>query len=281
MSIHIQTFGADPEFFIMDSDGQPVPACSVKGLGVKGSPKLGLLADGCAVEANFAPVSAAHLVVTSGLGVVANFRKLFPKYTTRMVDAMEFDKDVLAKAGPEASASGCVSDVCAWTRSRRPSRGYKDNTRYAGGHLHFGVPSIVGNRDYIVEFVKLLDASFGLSLVEHTELTGRQEWYGKAGIFRPTPYGVEYRTPGTAWLTGNYTNMQLTFENCVHWLQSHDDIMTVLPAKLHEPIQQAINTCDKDLAAALLEELRVVTAKPKSRRVPQPTDEIRIGWATP
>ena len=31
--------------------------------------------------------------------------------------------------------------------------------------------------------------------------SGRQNWYGQRGVFRPKHYGVEFRTPSNSWLS--------------------------------------------------------------------------------
>jgi hypothetical protein len=51
-----------------------------------------------------------------------------------------------------------------------------------------------------ITLVKQLDAYLGIPSLEWDKDTLRRRLYGKAGAFRPKPYGVEYRTLSNAWL---------------------------------------------------------------------------------
>jgi hypothetical protein len=75
-----------------------------------------------------------------------------------------------------------------------------DSLRFAGGHIHLGYKSV---RPEVAEYVvaMLCDLTLGLALVCNGERQPeRRALYGQPGRFRPTPYGLEYRTPSNQWL---------------------------------------------------------------------------------
>jgi hypothetical protein len=59
-----------------------------------------------------------------------------------------------------------------------------------------------------IRTIRFLDLIVGLVTLPLDNAPGskqRREKYGKAGCFRPTPYGVEYRTPSCWWLASSPT----------------------------------------------------------------------------
>jgi hypothetical protein len=101
--------------------------------------------------------------------------------------------------------------------------------RYAGGHIHVGsgfdkmdkkameqlvqygytndflnrLKYLIEDENGHLEIIKTFDLIGGIPLVMLDSTTSslrRRSKYGKAGCFRPTPYGVEWRTPSCWWL---------------------------------------------------------------------------------
>jgi len=125
-------------------------------------------------------------------------------------------KEVILMADPEARRFGCMPDFNAYTRTT--STGEIDATkhpyRYAGGHIHMGISSkylgsdspecrMAKTEEGHIALIKLLDLLVGIPsvLLDNSESAiRRRSNYGKAGCFRPTPYGVEYRTPSCFWI---------------------------------------------------------------------------------
>ena len=120
----------------------------------------------------------------------------------RCVSSVVFSDEELSH--PEALEFGCDPDFCAWKNGAvnpRPSS-KNPNLRTAGGHIHIGSP-ILKTKKNKMRMIRMMDVYLGLwSVVKDTspESLMRKELYGKAGAFRPTPYGVEYRSLSNFWI---------------------------------------------------------------------------------
>lgn len=103
---------------------------------------------------------------------------------------------------PRARAIGCDPDYNAYsTRQNHYSVNYDASTvRYAGGHIHIGHDMVLQRPKDSLNLVKLMDWHVGTFLATMDEDTERSKHYGKAGNYRPKPYGIEYRTASNYWL---------------------------------------------------------------------------------
>ena len=132
----------------------------------------------------------------------------------------------------QAQAFGCEPDFDAYRNGaerQTPRRVIQGQSRYAGGHIHLG-----GDFN-CPPFVTALfcDLFIGVSerwvnehsnswISEYNGLHDRAAWYGAPGIFRPKPYGIEYRTPTNHWTKAHVLSSQMgdNMWRCAHWLQS-------------------------------------------------------------
>ena len=197
------TIGADPEMFIINEKTRAVVSAIGLIPGEKGNPwrdpswgpGFGIEIDNILVEYNIPPVDTKEDFIE-----VVNFMKDYiDRYLKRInpelgilcASSMMVDKDQLDN--PIAQLFGCCPDFNCYTGAPNPRpRGEKTNLRSAGFHVHYGYehPSI----DQSVEMVKYFDIFLGLmSLLFDTDRK-RRSLYGKAGCYRLTSYGVEYRT---------------------------------------------------------------------------------------
>ena len=222
------TFGGDPEFFVANSRGTILasdkffPSKEKKVEFTAKEPhgsynKNKLFFDGIQAEMNLGVTTCREYFTdnvyrclsraTEIIGI-ANKIVLKPSVKVR--------KEIILMADPEARRFGCMPDFNAYTRTT--STGEIDATkhpyRYAGGHIHIGISSKYLNKDSYeyqmakteeghIEIIKLLDLLVGIPsvLLDNGEsAVRRRSKYGKAGCFRPTPYGVEYRTPSCFWI---------------------------------------------------------------------------------
>lgn len=152
-----------------------------------------------------------------------NIEKCWRELYTRIPDdhkvilapAAKIRKSVLKNADPEARIFGCEPDFNAYTLSQNtPEMDASEHPyRYAGGHMHLGISSqylntgaefdLAKTEEGHIRAIKFLDLMLTIPTMRLDNDPGsklRRSKYGKAGCFRPTPYGIEYRTPSCWWL---------------------------------------------------------------------------------
>lgn len=267
MSIENFQIGCDPEIFLTKR-GKGVSAFSLIP-GSKESPSKtdggAVQPDGFSAEFNTDPVPLRDFV-TFNANIVKQLRHLraiVPKELSLSIQpVMEFDKDYIDKQPEESKILGCDPDMNAYTLKVNEAPDAEDlNFRSGAGHIHFGwgadIP--VENEEHIAicgEFVKMLDATVGLFMTCIDREPRRRELYGKAGAFRPKPYGVEYRTPSNAWIVNRDTRL------IVHTLSVYAakeatrgrDVMSILgipPADVREIINTGDHKKAYDFVASI------------------------------
>lgn len=197
------TIGADPELFLINKNtGTVVSAIGIIP-GEKGEPYtdntmseegFGVEIDNVLGEFNIPPCTMQAQFVRR-----IEFMK---SWIRSYVQKINPDLDILCKASmivpddqlnnPIAQLFGCSVDYNAYTEDVNPKpEGDKTNLRSAGFHIHIGYKG--KNTKQSILLVKYLDACLGLPSVILDPDTQRRSLYGKAGAFRLTPYGLEYR----------------------------------------------------------------------------------------
>lgn len=122
--------------------------------------------------------------------------------------------------------------------------------RFAGGHIHLGY-----DKEDLPPFVaaQFADLWLGLPSIAHDKQGKRRELYGKAGRYRPTKYGIEYRTLSNFWLFDS--GLLLEVGSAAEQLATHlTSNKTKQLQRQHaeipwEEVQKAIDTEDPVLAA--------------------------------
>lgn len=213
MSVRKILIGADPEVFVRNR--QTKQLVSAHGLlpGTKEEPFVvpfgAVQIDGMATEFNIDPASNRR-------EFVRNVQKVFESMTEMLPDDVElvvgqpcahFDPSVISEQPHEALMLGCEPDYNAYTGEENPTpAAINPNLRTAAGHIHIGwtdgVSDVfeVSHFETCMRLVRHLDATVGVSSLLYDTDTERRSLYGKAGAFRPKPYGVEYRVLSNAWL---------------------------------------------------------------------------------
>jgi len=204
------TIGADPEFFIRSEAGVH-PITGLLG-GEKGAPveveddghTYGMQEDNLMAEYNVPATEAGSSefaeTVTRGRELtLARIRESLPEAQFVLRPEVEFEEHHVLT--PQGQMFGCAPDQDAYANGdyRAPLRlthGSEYPVRFAGGHIHIGHSLDIPNH-VIVQF---LDATIGLAGVMHDSALERREYYGKAGVYRDKPYGLEYRTPSNWWI---------------------------------------------------------------------------------
>lgn len=228
--------GTDPEFFLVDRDGKPVPAHKA-GFGDKHNKmKLGAkfnqnraFRDGYAVEVNVGAYTCRESMCWAVLDALYAIRTEAEKHNLRVIatPAVQIDlaKDMGPDAPPDVLTFGCDPSWDSYTGEVKVPQldAMSHEWRYAGGHMHFSTPlradkkGVTDGRcawmlkaEDVQLFVRMLDLYVGVpltALAESSETFRRRQFYGQSGEFRyqeykPSPaypngcVGVEYRTPG-------------------------------------------------------------------------------------
>lgn len=263
------TLGADPEFFVRDErTGTAVPIIGLIG-GSKGKalPIPGLDAEGFGMQED--NVMAEYNIpaarrprdfarsVMQGWGSVADFVRT--KQPTLEPDigraARLFTTDQLDH--PQAATFGCSQDFDAYAQGQALPSPDPANLmdeggawRFAGGHVHVGLETPAP--DFIV--AQFCDVFLGLPSVALDKQGMRRTLYGSAGRFRPTAYGIEYRTLSNFWIWNEDLATQIG-ERAMQMAMTCSDAENLQKLNAEIPwrdVQRAINTEDEATAADLI-----------------------------
>ncbi len=203
------TIGCDPEIFLRrKSDNKLVSAHDLIP-GTKAVPYKveggAIQVDGIAAEFNTNPADNWRDWYNN-IGLVrTQLQAMLPHHTFSYEPAVMLDKDYFETLPDGTKLLGCDPDFNAWTGQVNPPPNGKSLMRTGAGHIHVGWTQ-VENPMSEVHFeecrtvVRQLDYYLGVPSILWDTDNRRREMYGKAGAFRPKPYGVEYRTPSNAWL---------------------------------------------------------------------------------
>lgn len=221
--------GFDTEFFASDSKGElmsfagklradkhhprqiggfqmPAPALDFLDRHVK----VFVQEDGISVELTttpFDPGDAIH-VIPQAVAILKSFLKTEFDATILPTDEVSLSEEM--DSAPQHRIIGCDSDYAAYDLGgRRNPFLIKDfnRQRFGSGHIHINLKEVWKEHDmpedHIPEWVvaQFCDILIGLPLLHGccAKTNNRKRFYGSAGIFRPKPYGIEYRTPPNLW----------------------------------------------------------------------------------
>lgn len=207
MRINIKTIGSDPEFLLINKDNDEYVSSEYLISGDKDLPTelkdLGrgftIQKDNVLVEFSVPPSDFNRAdELWRNINLVMSYTKVnilpsnidfvsksFGKYTDSQLDS-----DL-------ARTFGCSESYNAWSESVIFAEANETNFRYAGFHIHLGYDNC-NNPPIAVEMVKALDLFVGVpSVIFDEDKSNRRDQYGKAGEFRITSYGLEYRVLGS------------------------------------------------------------------------------------
>lgn len=279
MTIHFK-IGADPEVFVSDRKGNAVSALGLIP-GTKEEPHKipfgAIQVDGLAAEFNIEPVllqsySGFEDFNRNIVNVIATLKTTIQEKDSNLklnfVPTKDFDPEYLKTLPKESLELGCNPDYSAYTLQENPRPEGEDVLfRTAAGHIHIGWGSDipVSNPQHIeicADFVRRLDATVGLYMTLIDPDSRRRVLYGKAGAFRPKPYGVEYRTPSNVWLTSK-ERRQTIHDLCnvaIRTMTMQKDSQDVC-GYTEEQVQSIIDRGDFFQAKLGLDNLRYVNTK--------------------
>jgi hypothetical protein len=206
------TYGSDPELVIVNNSLTPCSAIRVLkndkdhpadlGNGVK------FYADNVLAELAFDPVPPDQITAAVGAAIT--------KAKAALCKAGPYGYDLMAQAATDFSLRelrhktawmvGCNPNYDAYRFEPNEGGKFTSGLRTGSFHIHIGNAEWKKGKDKRllskeskIDAIKLLDLYLGLSSLiwdkDHTSHS-RRKLYGKAGEFRPTPYGIEYRVLG-------------------------------------------------------------------------------------
>lgn len=213
-------FGCDPELFVFDPSGKPVPAGRFFP-GTKAAPhkvEFGAVqVDGFAAEFNIDPATDFNEFNRNISAVIKQMSSFIPSgYTLEAVPFVRFDKETFDSASEDEKELGCQPDFNAWEMSVNPPPDTEHDPymRCAAGHVHIGwtEDADILDKQHILnccDLVKQLDWHLGgWSVLMDSDPT-RRTLYGRAGACRLKPYGVEYRVLSNFWVTNRHRRLAM------------------------------------------------------------------------
>jgi len=205
------SIGSDPEVFVQDCKTKQFVCAYGLVDGTKAAPQLLSIVvdaqvDGMALEFNTYPAKTSLDFsdrVCEGKFLLGQITK---QHDCRVVvqSTVEFSEDVWAVAPDSSKVLGCEEDYNAWTMGVNERPDANVTFRTGGGHVHIGwgrrIEICDRFREVCAGFTREMDATNGVASVLYDGDVKRRKLYGRAGAFRPKPYGVEYRTLSNSWV---------------------------------------------------------------------------------
>ena len=201
--------GADPELFVYKGNtaisAEPfIPGTKENPFKVEeGAVQL----DGFAAEFNIDPVDSEELFVSRVSHVLEQLKKFLPEgHELCATPVAHFTKEYMDAQPNKVKMLGCDPDFNAYTRSHNPIPDNDALFRTGSGHIHIGWgtgfdPMSAGHFDDCTKLAKAMDIFVGVpSVIFDRDGAERRKLYGKAGCFRPKPYGMEYRVLSNFWV---------------------------------------------------------------------------------
>ena len=213
--------GGDPEFFVRNNESGNIisadkffpPKTHKMPVKINNSLLGELFFDGVQAEMNFRASECRESICYAIFQVLSKAKKVIgDNHSISTISSVVMPLKDLREADPEARRFGCNPDWNAYTGLMNECTldGETHRTRYAGAHIHVGFSrygqrgnEIIDNPQLHLNFVKLCDIIVGIPAIlldRSPESIRRKKTYGKAGCFRPTEYGIEYRVLSNFWL---------------------------------------------------------------------------------
>ena len=204
--------GCDPELFVKNKAGALISAHGlVPGDKINPSPvdKGAVQVDGMALEYNIEPSESLEDFVSYNTSVLSSLKDMLPEDCDFDIKPVaEFGMELIQSQPEEARILGCEPDYNAYTGKVNVSPNAELDFRTASGHIHIGwtEDQDIHSPEHFYTcclLTQLLDkhlAAPALLLEPRMQGVKRRKLYGKAGAFRPKPYGMEYRVLSNFWI---------------------------------------------------------------------------------
>ena len=256
------TVGADPELFIYDTAKQKIISSDGIIPGEKGKPYrsedmpegFGLEVDNILGEFNIPPCTTKEQWlhnINYMKDYIRNFvKKINPNYDILSIASAHIDEDQLQS--DVARLFGCSEDYNVYTeRVNEKPEGASTNLRSTGCHIHFGYPQNTLATSFTL--LKYFDMYLGIPSVVLDPDTERRSLYGKAGCFRLTDYGVEFRVLSGRFIA-NDDLISFMWDGVIRAVEAFNNNVPLLPK---EQVQDVINNSKVDEAIKLCEQFNL------------------------
>lgn len=218
--------GADPEFFLRDKRTKQIVSAHDIGKGTKREPFQlehgAMQVDGTAIEFNINPCTSSNQFTSRIESVLKQIQDFVgPNYEFVFSPSVKYDQEYFDKVIPAtAKELGCNPDHDAYRSGALNDPPKSVGTMRTGaGHIHFGWGTDLDRYapNHIEDcclLAQVLDALFEPIEKLWDKDEDRRQMYGKPGCFRPTSYGMEYRSLSNAWLAGGANLYYNIFNIC-------------------------------------------------------------------
>lgn len=201
--------GCDPEIFVRDVETNQLVTAHGLVSGTKKKPLKvehgAVQVDGMALEINIIPAKTRQEFITNIKSVYNELQRMVPLHKLCIEPTATFDRAYWDACPAVCKEIGCDPDWEAYTGEMNKRPETTEPFRTAAGHVHVGwcTDAEVGDPNHFEDcrvVAKQLDWYLGIWSLTWDKDAKRRNLYGKAGCFRPKPYGMEYRTLSNAWL---------------------------------------------------------------------------------
>jgi len=202
--------GCDPELFIRNtktgayiSAHNLIPGTKKKPYKVKHG---AIQVDGVAAEFNIDPAASEEEFTHNIREVLAQLTAMLPSSLVLCAEpTVQFDVGYYNTLPNSVKIVGCDPDYDAYTANMNPTYDLSNGFRYGAGHVHIGWTHDKTLDDHghfldCIDVSKQMDSYLGLYSLLWDHDKYRRLTYGRAGTFRPKPYGCEYRTLSNKWV---------------------------------------------------------------------------------
>lgn len=256
------TVGCDPELFLRDKTTKEYVPSYFLIKGDKENPQMitdeghNIQCDNVMVEYGVPPSKTSEEFIKNNI-IVQNYLKdkiaepnglelvIFP-YAEFTENNVQDEK---------AKRFGCDPDFNVW-KDGRPNIVGRPNPlgRSAGGHIHIGYDNF--NTLTSNAIIKALDLFISVPLILMEPDNKRKEMYGKAGAYRPQPWGVEYRVTSN-YIFSSPELMKWAFEQVTEAVNFVNAGKSPKANSTYPGVDYAINTKCKTAAKSLMKEFNI------------------------
>lgn len=256
------TIGSDPELFIYNKKTKKVVSAIDKIPGYKDDPYKEGLPEGFALQTDNILAEFNIPPVTTEEDFIGNI-EFMKEFINKLVQTIDPNLTILCQASskvptkelqhPQAKEFGCMPDYCIYSEGpNQVSPAARTTLRSSGFHIHIGYPNY--NVDTSLLMLRYIDAFVGVPSILYDTDAERRKLYGKAGCFRLTKYGFEYRTLSSFWIA-NTSRLSYIWKQIQYALYAYNNRFSLPNMSM---VRDTINKNDVEAAKDLIEVYKLV-----------------------